>query len=174
MSQQEDVVGSKAEHEDQKNDNRQAYGPPFLNGLEITGQLVYDTDIAEHRDTERQQEENEHHAEQESYPGRHRREHVFLQHVKASDDAELWDFIGQVRGHERVQDTQDYTPHQKAADDSKWLSPFVLSEYHGLDNSQVAVNADGHHRQDRTVHVGVENQGQKAAHFGPQSPVVSL
>lgn len=162
MSQQEDVVGSKAEGEDQKNDGGQTYRPLLLDRFGISGQLADDVDVAECRDTEGEEKKDENHAEEEGCPRRHGREHVFLQHVKACGDPEFRDVKGQVCGHQRVEDAQHQTPHQEAAEDRKELALSGLSEQHGPDDAQVAINTDGHHRQDRTVHVGVESEGQDA------------
>lgn len=163
MSQQEDVVGCKAEGEDQENNDGQTYRSVFLFSLVIFAQLAYDTDVAERRDTEREEEEHEHQGEEESRPGRHGRKHVPLQHVEARGDAEFGNVEGQVRGHQRVQHAQNQPPHDEAADNSNGLVLPCLSEEHGFDDAQVAVDADGHHGQDGTVHVGVEDEGQGAA-----------
>lgn len=78
VSQQKDVVWSKAQGEDQENNEGQTYCSLFLGCLGISGQFVYDTDVAECCDTEREEEEDEHHAEEKGRPGSHVREHVFL------------------------------------------------------------------------------------------------
>lgn len=134
---------------------------------------MYDTDIAEDRDAERK-EKKEEHAEKEGRPGKHGWEHVFLQHVKACGNPEFGDVKGQVCGHQWPQNAQDDTPHEEATEDGDGLSLPGLSEQHGPDYAQVAVNTDGHHGQDGTVHIGVEDEGQDTAHIGSQVPVVSL
>lgn len=176
VSQQEDVVGSKAEGVDQENYDSQKNRSPFLGCLRLilSGKFAYDTDIAECCDTERKEEEDEHHAEEKSHPGIQIREHVFLQHVEACGNPKLRDVKGQVCGHQWEQSTQDQTPHEEAADDSNGLLLPGLSEQHGPDDAQVAVNSDGHHGQNGTVHIGVEDNGQQTAHVGSQFPVVSL
>lgn len=161
MSQQEDVVGCKAEGKDQENDGGQAYCSLFLGCLGVFAQFAYDTDIAECCDTEREEEEDECQGEEEGCPGKHRWKHVFFQHVKACGDPEFGDVKGQVCGHQWVQHTQNQTPHEEAADDSNNLFILDISKHHGSDNAQVAVNTDGHHGQDGTVHVGVEDEGQE-------------
>lgn len=50
MTHQEDVVGSKAQGEDQEHNDSQTYRPLFLGCPGIFGQFVYDTQIAECRD----------------------------------------------------------------------------------------------------------------------------
>lgn len=161
VSQQEDVVGSEAEREDHKNDGGQVYRPPFLGRLGIFGQLAYDTDVAECCDTEGEEEKDKHHAEEEGRPGCQGRQHVFLQHVEARGNPKFRNVKGQVCGHEGGQDGQDQAPHQEAADDGDGLSLSGLFEAQGLDDAQVAVDADGHHCQNRAVHVGEENEGQE-------------
>lgn len=163
MSQQEDVARRKAESEDQENDEGQTYRSLFLGCLGISGQFAYDTDIAECRDTERKEEEDEHHAEEKGRPGWHGREHLFLQHVKACGNPEFRNVKGQVCGHQRVQNAQDQTPHEEAADHSDGLPLPGLPEQHGPYDAQVAVNSDGHHGQDGAVHIGVEDEGQDTA-----------
>lgn len=174
VSQQEDVVRGKAEGEDQENNEGQTERSLFLDCLGISGQFAYDTDIAECCDTERDEEENEHHAEEKDCPGCHGWEHVFLQYVKACGNPEFRNVKGQVCGHQRVQNGQDQSPHEEAADDSDGLRPLGPPEQHGPDDAQIAVDSDGHHGQDGAVHVGVEDEGQEAAHTASQSPVVSL
>lgn len=102
VNQQEDVVRCKANGEDQENKGGQAYRSLFLGCLGISGQFANDTDIAKGCDTEREEEEQDHHAEDEQHPGLQCRQHVFLQHIKASCNPEVLDFKGQVCGHERV------------------------------------------------------------------------
>lgn len=145
MSQQEDVVGCEAEGKDKENNEGQTYRFLFLGCLVIFAQFVYDTDIAECCDTEREEEEDEHQGEEEGCPGWHGRKHVFFQHVKACGDPEFRNVKGQVCGHQRVQHAQNQTPHNEAADDSNELFSPGLSEQHRSDNAQIAVNTDGHH-----------------------------
>lgn len=159
MSKQKNVVGSKADGEDEENDNRQFDGFFFLSRLGIAGQLAYDTDVAECRDTERKEEEDEHHAEEKGSPGCLGREHVFLQHVKTCGNPKFGNLKGQVRGHQWVQDTQHQPPHEEAANHSDGLLLPDLLEHHRPDNSKVAVNPNGHHGQDGAVHIGVEDEG---------------
>lgn len=161
VSHQEDVVGRKAEGEDHENNDGQTYRSLFLGRLGIAGQFAYDSDVAKYCDTEREEEEEEHHAEEEGRPGCLVRKHVFLQHVEACGNVKFRNIKGQVRGHQRVQDTQDHTPHEEAADDSHGLPLPDLSEQHGPDDAQVAVDSDGHHGQDGAVHVGVEDECQE-------------
>ncbi len=161
VSQQEDIVGSKAEGEDQENNDGQTYRSLFLGCLRISGQFAYDTDIAECRDAEREEEEDEDHAEEKRRPGWQRRQHVFLQHVKACRNPKFRKLKGQVCRHQRVQNAQDQTPHEEAADDSDGFPPRGLPEQQWPDDAQVAVNSDGHHGQDGTVHIGVEDEGQE-------------
>lgn len=161
VNQEEDVVGSKAEGEDQENNKGQTYRSLFLGCLGIAGQFMYDTDIAEYCDTKREEEEDEHHAEEEGRPGRCGRQHVLLQHVKACDNLQFRNVKGQVCGHQWVKNAQHQTPHEKAADDSNGLPLHGLSEQHGPDNAQVAVYTNGHHGQDGTIHIGVEDKGQE-------------
>lgn len=127
---------------------------------------MYDTDITEYRDTEREEEEDKHHAEEEGHPGKQGREHVFLKHVKACGNPQFRNVIGQVCGHQRVQNAQYHSPHEEAADDSDGLPPPGLSEQHGPDDAKVAVNTNGHHGQDGTIHIGVEDKGKETAHVG--------
>lgn len=162
MKQQEDVVGSKKDHKDEENNNGQTYCSFLLGCLGITSQLAYDANITEYCDTEGEEEQNKHKTEKKDCPSCHGWEHGFLQHVKACGDAKIRNVIGQVCGHQWVQNGQHQTPHQEAARDCDRLSPPVLSERHGLDDAQVAINSNGHHGQDGTVHVRVENQGQEA------------
>lgn len=62
MGKEENVVGSKAESENEDNDEGQMYRSLFLSTVGIPGQFTYDTDIAEYCDTERKEEEDKHHA----------------------------------------------------------------------------------------------------------------
>ena len=159
MTHQDDVAGCEAEGEDQENNGGQTYRSLLLGRLGILGQFEYDTDVAESCDTEREKEEAED-AEDEDSPGQRGREHVFLQHIEARGDPEFRNFVGQVCGHHRPQHTQDQSPHEEATDDRDGLLLPGLSEQHGPDYAQVAVDADGHHGQDRAVHIGVEDDGQ--------------
>lgn len=68
VSKQENVAGSKADGEDEENDGGQLYDFLFLGCLGISGQFAYDTNIAECGNSERKQEEEENHAEEESCP----------------------------------------------------------------------------------------------------------
>lgn len=160
VGQQEDVVWGKAKSEDEQNNDSQTYRSIFLGCLEIFGQFADDTDIAECCDTEREEEENEHHAEEKGCPGCRGREHVFLQHVKACGNPEFREFEGQVCGHQWVQNAQDQTPHEEATYDGHGLLLPDLPEQHGPDDAEVAVDSDGHHGQDGAVHIGVEDEGQ--------------
>lgn len=162
VSHQEDVVGSEAEGEDQENDEGQTYHSLFLDCLRISGQLAYDTDIAECGDKERDEEEDEHHAEEKGCPGCLGWEHISLQDVKACGNLKIRNVKGQVCGHQRIQNAQDQTPHEEAADNRNGLPLLGLPEQHGPDDAQVAVNSDSHHGQDGAVHVGVEDEGQEA------------
>lgn len=132
VNQQEDVAGREAEGEHQENDEGQTYGSRFLGCFRISGQFPYDTDVAERCDTERKEEEDEHHAEEKERPGIQVREHVFLQDVKARGDPQFLNVKGQVRGHQRRQYDEDHGPHDEAAHDSHGLPNPGLLKPHGL------------------------------------------
>lgn len=157
--QQENVVGSKAEGKDEENDHGQPYGSLFFGCPAITGQFANDADIAECRDAEREEEKDKHHAEKKGGPGQLVREHVFLQHVKACGNPEFRNVKGQICGHQRVQNSQDQSPHDETAEDSDALPLTGPSELHGPDDAKVAINSDGHHGQNGTVHICVEDEG---------------
>lgn len=161
VSQQENVAGSKADGEDEENDGGQLYDFLFLGCLAISGQFAYNTNIAECGDNERQQEEEENHAEEEGCPVWQGWEHFPLEYIKACGNPKFRNVKGQVCGHQRVQSAQDAAPHNEADDESNWLPLPGLSELQGPDYTEVTVNSDDHHGQDGTVHIGVEDKGQE-------------
>lgn len=62
VGEQKKVAGSEAEREYEEHDEGHSYGSFFLHRLLVAAQLAYNVDVAEHRDTERQEEEDKHQA----------------------------------------------------------------------------------------------------------------
>lgn len=122
---------------------------------------MYDTDVAEGCDAKRDEKKEEHHAEKKGRPGWCGREHVLLQYIKTCGNLIFRNYKGQICGHQRVENSQDQSPHEDATDDCSGLPLPGLPEVHGLDYAKVAVNADSHHGQDGAIHVGVEDQGHE-------------
>lgn len=172
MQNQEDIGGSKANDEDAENRGRQEQGPGLLAPVGDRGRAktLNDRHITNCGDDQR-------HKKEDSREGGEviriiAFEQGFVEHVMAGGYVEARHLDGLFLEEKRHHPRDGHGPD----DQTREGRPPHGAPGEGLDgihHSQKAVNADGRHEHDGSIHVTVKRGRDEATHFRPKFPIAS-